>query len=66
MREIYCAKYKNYKEFKKSKISYICYKTLRLSSICNKCGSEDEQRFKEKESIEILKILGLITNIAEY
>ena len=31
-----------------------------LSSICNKCESEDEKIFKEEESIEILKILGLI------
>ena len=59
MRKIYCTKCKNYKEFKKSKI-YICDKTLLLSSIFNKCGSEDEKIFKEKESTEILKILGLI------
>ena len=59
MRKIYCTKCKKYKEFKKSKI-YICDKTLLLSSIFNKCGSEDEKIFKEKESTEILKILGLI------
>ena len=35
-----------------------------LFIICNKCGNEDKKTFKE-ESIEILKILGLIINIAE-
>ena len=39
-------------------------KTLLLSSICNKCGSEDKKIFKEEESIEILKILGLVENIS--
>ena len=43
MRKIYCINRKKYKEFKKSRISYICYKTLLLSSICNKCGKEDEK-----------------------
>ena len=28
-----------------------------------KCGSEEEKIFKEKESIEMLKILGLFENI---
>ena len=28
-----------------------------------KCKNEDEKLFKEEESIEILKILGLIENI---
>ena len=36
-----------YKKFVKSKISYVCYKTLLLSSIYKKCGSEDEKIFKE-------------------
>ena len=45
---------------------YICNKTLLLSSICNKCGKEDEKIFKEEESIEIWKILGLINNIEKY
>ena len=63
MRKIYCTKCKKYKEFKKLKASY---KTLLLSNICNKCRSEAKQIFKEKESIEIFKILGLITNIEEY
>ena len=32
-------------------------KTLVLSIVCSKCKNEDEKRFKEEESIEILKIL---------
>ena len=63
MRKIYCINCKKYKEFIKSRISYISYKTLLLSSICNKCGSEDEKIFEEEESIEILKVIGLIGNI---
>ena len=51
---------------KKPKILYICDKILLLSSICDKCGSEDEVLFKEEDSIEILKVLGLITNVEEY
>ena len=36
---------------------------LVLSIIYSKCKTEDEKIFKEKESIETLKILGLIENI---
>ena len=56
MRETFCIKCKIYKEFKKAKIS----------TNCNKCGSEDEQIFIEEESIKILKILGSITNTEGY
>ena len=38
-------------------------KTLVLSIIWSKCKNENEKIFKEEESIEILKILGLIENI---
>ena len=62
IRKIYCTKCEKYKEFKNPKISYICDKTLFPSSICNKCGSGDEKIFKEEESIEIIKILGLIND----
>ena len=41
-------------------MTYICDKALPLSSVCNKCGSEDEKIFKKEESIEILKIIVLI------
>ena len=44
-------------------IRYIFFdKILLYYIICNNCGSEDEKIFKEEESIEILKILGLINN----
>ena len=33
---------------------------LSLSIVCSKCGHKYEKIFKEEESIEILKILGLI------
>ena len=38
-------------------------KTLVLSIVCSKSKNEDEKLFTEKESIEILKIVGLIQNI---
>ena len=47
---------------------YIIYfqKTLSLSIVYSKCGDEYEKKFKQEESIEILKILGLINNIEDY
>ena len=63
MKKVHCTKCKQYKKFKKPIASYICDKTLLLSSICNKCGSEDKKTLKEEESIEILKALGLINNM---
>ena len=45
------------------KISYLLGKLLVLSIICSKCTGKDEKIFKEEESIEILKIIGLIENI---
>ena len=66
MRKIYCFNCKKYQKFIKPKISYICYKTLLFSSICSKCGSEDEKIFMKQESIEILKSLGLINIIDKY
>ena len=66
MRKIYCIKCKKYKNFLKPKISCICYKILLLFSICKKCWSEDERIFMEQESVEILKMLGLINNIEKY
>ena len=44
-------------------MSYIFEKTLVLSIICSKCINEDEKNFEEVESIEILKIIGLIKKI---
>ena len=63
MKKICCIICGKYKKFEKPKISYLLEKTLVLSIICSKCKNEDEQLFKEEESIEILKIIGLIENI---
>ena len=41
-------------------------KTLYLSIIYSKCCYEYEKIFEKEESIEILKILGLINNKEEY
>ena len=66
MKKLYCIICGKYRKFEKPKISYLLEKTLVLSIICSKCKNEDEKIFKEEESIEILKILGLINNIEEY
>ena len=63
MKKLYCVICGKYRKFEKPKISYLLEKTLVLSIICSKCKNEDEKLFKEEESIEILKILGLIENI---
>ena len=47
-------------EFENPKISCIFNKTLVLSITCSKCGNNNDRIFKEEESIDILKILGLI------
>ena len=63
MKQLYCIICgKNWK-FEKPKISYLLEKTLVLSIICSKCKNQDEKIFKENESIDILKTLGLIENI---
>ena len=62
MKKLYCVICRKYKKSKKPKISYRLEKTV-LSIICSKCKNEDEKTFKEEDSIEILKILGLIENI---
>ena len=51
------------KKSKNPEISYIFKKTLIFYFICGRCGSENGKIFKEKESIEILKVLCLIKNI---
>ena len=51
------------KKDEKPKISYLLEKTLVLSIICSKCENEEEQVFKEEESMERLQILNLIENI---
>ena len=41
-------------------------KKLSLSIVYNKCGHAYEKIFRKEESIEILKIFGLINNIKEH
>ena len=60
---LYCVNCGKYRELENTEILYIFEKALVLSIICSKCGKEDEKIFKEKESIEILKILCFIENI---
>ena len=45
---------------------HILKKTLSLSIVYSTCGHEYEKIFKEEESIEILKTLGVINNIEEH
>ena len=63
MKIICCVIFGKYRKFKNPKISYIFQKALVLSIIWSKNKNEDEKIFKEEESIEILKILGLIKSI---
>ena len=52
---------------KNPKILYIYFlkKTLILSIVYSKCGHGYEKILKEEESVEILKILGVIINIVD-
>ena len=51
------------RKIKNPKYHTFSKKKIVLFVICSKCGNADEKIFKEKESIEILEILGLIKNI---
>ena len=42
------------------------FKKTGLSIVYGKCGQEHKETFKEQKSIEILKIISLITNIEEF
>ena len=63
---MYCNACNKHTKLKKTKLSFIFKKTSSLSIVCSKFSHEFENIFKEEESIEILKILGLISNIEEY
>ena len=63
MEKLRCDICGKYRKFEKPKISYVLERALFLSIICSKCKNEDEKIFKEEDSIQILKILGLIKNI---
>ena len=60
MKKLCCVICGKYRTFEKPKISYILEKTLVIFIICSKCKNEDETVSKEEESIEILRIVGLI------
>ena len=66
IKKVYCIKYYQYRKIKNS-VQYICDKTLVISIISGKCGSKDKGIFKEdkEESVDILKILGLINSMNE-
>ena len=52
-----------HRKFEKQKMSYLLEKILVFSIIYSKCKNKDAKLFQEKESIETLKILGLIENL---
>ena len=62
MKKLYCIICSKHRKFEKLEISQLLEKTLVLSIVCCKCEKKDEKLCNE-ESIEILKILGLIQNI---
>ena len=67
MKKLYCVISNKYRNFKKPKTSHLLQKeTLVFSITCSKYKNQDEKIFKEEQSIEILKTLGLINNIEEY
>ena len=64
--KICCNICSEYRTFQNPKISYIFLKTLDLSIVYSKCGHGYKKISKEEDSVEILNILGLITNMEEY
>ena len=63
MKKLYCVICGKYRKFEEPKISFLLEKTSVLSISCSKCKNVDEELFKEEESIETLKILGLTENM---
>ena len=63
MKKNYCIICRKKKNVKILKYHIFSKKTLIFYFICGRCGSENEKTFKEKESIEIFKVLCLIKNI---
>ena len=64
--KLYCVKSNKYITFKNPKISCTFRKILVVLIIFDKCNNNYEKTFKEEQSIQILKILGLINNINGY
>ena len=56
----------NIENLKRLKYHTSLEKASVLSIICSKCKDKDEEIFKKEESIEMLKILGLIINMEQY
>ena len=50
MKFLYCIKIEKYTEFKNPKISCICDEKLFFSTICDKCGCNNNKAFQEEES----------------
>ena len=57
---------RNIERLKKTKISYIFRKTFVFVLFAESAVMNIKKIFKKEESIEILKILGLISNTEEY
>ena len=64
--KILCNVCNKYRKSKRPKVSHIFKKPLDLPIVYSKCGHEYKKIFNKKESIEILKNLGLNTNTEEY
>ena len=62
-KKLYRVIFGKYRKLKKPKTSYLLRKILVLEVICSTCKNEDKKLFKEEESIEVLKNLGLVENI---
>ena len=65
MMKIYCNICIKYRKFKNPLRLYNFFKKV-LSIVYSKCVQEYKTIFKEEESVEILKIPGLIARIGEY
>ena len=63
MKILYCVICGKYRKFENLKYYASIIKIIYLSVICRKFLNKDQKIFKEEDSIEILKILGLIENI---
>ena len=63
MKKIYWVICGKHKKIRNPTIRCIFGERLVLSIMCSKCRNEDAKVFKEEESIEKWKILGLIENI---
>ena len=63
MKKLYWVIFGKYRKFEKPKISYLLKKALLLSIISSKCNNGYERIFTEEDSIQILKVFGLIQNI---